>query len=173
MEIPAKLGETGVTGAGILALSITFPSVSRSLLPRVAFAFASFSSFLLSFSPFFLFYLSCFLSSFFFSFLFFSFLSFSVCVRVFFLCHLSFPTTPLGWTLETSGPAGGKPGGILLFYACPGGGQNLLRKGSRAAAVEGCGSGPGRAEAQTRPRLRSRPYGGGLAFLLRGSATAA
>lgn len=85
-----------MTGAGILALSITFPSVSRSLLPRVAFAFASFSSFLLSFSPFFLFYLSCFLSSFFFSFLFFSFLSFSVCVRVFFLCHLSFPNHSFG-----------------------------------------------------------------------------
>lgn len=83
-----------MTGAGILALSITFPSVSRSLLPRVAFA--SFSSFLLSFSPFFLFYLSCFLSSFFFSFLFFSFLSFSVCVRVFFLCHLSFPNHSFG-----------------------------------------------------------------------------
>lgn len=161
-----------MTGAGILALSITFPSVSRSLLPRVAFA--SFSSFLLSFSPFFLFYLSCFLSSFFFplsfSLVFFHFQSVSG-----FSSSATFhsPTTPLGRTLETSGPAGGKPGGILLFYACPGGGQNLLRKGSRAAAVEGCGSGPGRAEAQTRPRLRSRPYGGGLAFLLRGSATAA
>lgn len=171
METQAQPEGTRQTGAGILALSLTllvsalcsqespltlfFPSFFSSLLPSSFFCF-----FFIFFTPYF------FLPP---PFLHFCFV-FGLSVSSF----LSPPPLLLKSSfLRNPGLAWGEPGGgVLLFSTRSSRGRNLPRKGS-------CGASRGLwiwawcAAEQTRPRLRSRPDGGGLAFLLRGSATAA
>lgn len=171
METQAQLEGTRQTGAGILALSLTLlvSALCSQESPLTLFFPPLFlPSFLLHFSvSFFIFFTPYF-------FLPHPFLHFCFVFGLSVSSFLSPPPLLLKSSfLRDPGLAWGEPGGGVLFFSTRSSrGRNLPRKGS-------CGASRGLwiwawcAAEQTRPRLRSRPDGGGLAFLLRGSATAA